>query len=81
LSRTDTYANSPDRLQRIIQTDQARQQADIRDLRTAAAALLIGTSVVVSFLRGRALDLRRFPVLVAAGVVFFVVSPCWSSEF
>jgi hypothetical protein len=51
-----------------------KQQADIRDLRTAAAALLTGTSVVVSFLGGRALDLRRFPVLVIAGVAFFVLS-------
>src|ERR1700722_12066318 len=52
----------------------AKQQADIRDLRTAAAALLTGTSVVVSFLGGRALDLHRFPLLVAAGVLFFVAS-------
>jgi hypothetical protein len=52
----------------------AKQQADVRDLRTAAAALLTGCSVVVSFLGGRALDAHRFPVLVGVGVVFFVVS-------
>ncbi len=51
-----------------------KQQADIRDLRTAAAALLTGDSVVVSFLGGRALDVHRFPLLVAAGVAFFVGS-------
>jgi hypothetical protein len=51
----------------------AKQQSDIRDLRVAAAALLTATAVVVSFLGGRALDTHRFPLLVAAGVVLFVL--------
>ncbi|MEA2267271.1 MAG: hypothetical protein QOE27_2854 [Solirubrobacteraceae bacterium] len=51
-----------------------KQQADIRDLRAGAAAMLTGAAVVVSFLGGRAVDVHRFPLLVAAGVVFFLCS-------
>jgi hypothetical protein len=52
----------------------AKQQTDIRDYGTAAAALLTGSSVVVALLGGRALDEHRFPVLVAVGLALFLVS-------
>ncbi len=51
-----------------------KQQADVRELRVVAAALLTGTSVAVSFLGGRALDSGKQVELAIVGLVFFVGS-------
>lgn len=52
----------------------AKQQADVRELRVIAAALLTGTAVAVSFLGGRALDSGKQVELAFLGLLFFVGS-------
>lgn len=51
-----------------------KQQADVRELRVVAAALLTGTAVAVSFLGGRALDSGKQVELAFLGLLFFVGS-------
>lgn len=51
-----------------------KQQADVRELRVIAAALLTGTAVAVSFLGGRALDSGKQVELAFLGLLFFVGS-------
>ncbi len=51
-----------------------KQQADVRECRVVAGALLTGTSVAVSFLGGRALDSGAYVWLAYIGLGFFVMS-------